>query len=137
MNEQPTEQSAIAAAIIVDHEQVLLVCRREREGDLLWTFPSGKVEPGESGEDAAVRETREEVGLAVSAVKTLGERIHPATGRRMIYVVCEVLAYSGDAYVADADELADVEWCDRARLAELVPFPFFPPVQEYLNGHLA
>jgi 8-oxo-dGTP diphosphatase len=129
------EQPSIAAAIIVDREQVLLVCRREPEGALLWTFPSGKVEAGESGEQAAVRETAEEVGLEVSAVKTLGDRIHPATGRRMIYVVCEVLA--GEAHVADADELAEVEWCPRARVAELVPFPFYGPVQEYLDAHLA
>lgn len=129
-----TEQPAIAAAIIVDRERVLLVCRREREGQLLWTFPSGKVEAGESGEDAAARETREEVGLVVSPVKTLGERIHPSTGRRMVYVVCEVI--SGTAYVADTEELAEVEWCGRARVSKLVPFPFFPPVQEYLDSHL-
>ena len=134
MNDTQTEQPAIAAAIIVDRDQVLLVCRRQAEGDLLWTFPSGKVEPGETGEEAAVRETHEEVGLDVSAVKTLGDRIHPATGRRMIYVVCSVLA--GQAHVADPDELTAVEWCSRARVAELVPFPFYEPVQEYLNGHV-
>jgi 8-oxo-dGTP diphosphatase len=130
---EPEDQS-VAAAIIVDRERVLLVCRRQAEGALLWTFPSGKVEQGESGEDAAVRETREEVGLEVAAVTTLGERIHPATGRRMVYVVCEVI--SGTAYVADTEELAEVEWCGRARVSKLVPFPFFPPVQEYLDSHL-
>lgn len=132
MNE-PEDQS-VAAAIIVERERVLLVCRRQAEGALLWTFPSGKVEQGESGEDAAVRETREEVGLEVAAVKTLGERIHPATGRRMIYVVCSPIA--GEAHVADADELAEVEWCSRSRLDERVPFPFMPAVQEYLDAHL-
>lgn len=126
---------AVAAAIVIRDRRVLLARRRIPEGLLVWTFPSGKVEPGESGEDAAVRETREEVGLITSAVKTLGARVHPATGRRMIYVVCELLA--GVAHVADADELADVEWCDRARVIRLVPFPFFPPVQEYLDGNLA
>jgi 8-oxo-dGTP diphosphatase len=126
---------AIAASIVIDDRRVLLIRRRVPEGDLLWTFPAGKVEAGESGEQAAVRETAEEVGLEVSAVKTLGDRIHPATGRRMIYVVCEVLA--GTAHVADPDELADVEWCSRQRVAELVPFPFYGPVQEYLDAHLA
>lgn len=124
----------IAAAIIVEDEQVLLVCRRQAEGSLLWTFPSGKVEAGETGEQAAVRETLEEVGLEVSAVKTLGERTHPVTGRRMIYVVCEVL--TGEAYVADDDELAAVEWCSRDRVSELVPHPFFPPVEEFLDSHV-
>ncbi|MEV0149150.1 MULTISPECIES: NUDIX hydrolase [unclassified Nonomuraea] len=132
---RPRTQPSIAAAIIVRDERVLLVCRREVEGDLRWTFPSGKVEPGETGKQAAVRETREETGLEVAAVKDLGERTHPATGRRMIYVVCSVLA--GEAHVADPDELADVEWCSHERVTELVPWPFSPAVQEYLDGHLA
>lgn len=133
MNDQP-ERPAVAAAIIVENERVLLVRRRVAEGELSWQFPAGVVEPGESGEQAAVRETHEEAGLDVAAVKTLGERVHPATGRRMIYVVCEVL--DGTAHVADPDELADVAWCDQAGIRELVPFPFFPPVQEYLDTHL-
>lgn len=133
MNDQP-EQPAIAAAIIVEDGRVLLVRRRVSEGKLSWQFPAGEVEPGESGEQAAVRETLEEAGLTVSAVKDLGERIHPATGRRMIYVACEVLG--GEAHVADAEELAEVEWCDRAAVADHVPFPFFEPVQEYLDAAL-
>jgi 8-oxo-dGTP diphosphatase len=128
------ELSTVAAAVIVNGGRVLLARRRVPEGSLDWHLPSGKVEPGESSEQAAVRETLEEVGLEVAAVKNLGERIHPATGRRMIYVVCEVLA--GTAHVADADELVEVEWCHRGRVAELVPFPFYGPVQEFLDSHL-
>lgn len=129
-----TEPVPVAAAVIVASGQLLLIRRRVAEGSLSWQFPAGKVEPGESGAQAAVRETLEEVGLEVVAAKNLGERIHPATGRRMIYVVCDVV--SGVAHVADAEELAEVEWCDQARVAELVPFPFYGPVQEYLDGAL-
>ncbi|MEV4472548.1 NUDIX hydrolase [Nonomuraea sp. NPDC049504] len=128
------EPPAIAAAIIVDQKRVLLICRRQAEGSLLWTFPSGKIEAGETGEDAAVRETREEVGMIVRAVKTLGERIHPSTGCLMIYVVCEALA--GEAHVADADEVTAVEWCSRKRVTELVPYPFFEPVQAHLDANV-
>ena len=126
-----TEQPTIAAAIIVDNGRILLVRRRVKEGVLSWQFPAGEVEPGESDEDAAVRETWEEVGLTVEAVKRLGERVHPATGRTMVYIACDVL--EGTPYVADADELAEVEWCDRAKLAEHVPYPLFGPVQEYVD----
>lgn len=124
----------MAAAIIVDAGRVLLVRRAVAEGALSWQFPAGEVEPGESAELAAVRETREETGLDVVAVQTLGERVHPATGRRMAYVLCSVV--DGTAHVADAEELAEVAWCDRAGVAERVPFPFFDPVQEYLTEHL-
>ena len=125
------ERPAVAAAIIVNCGRVLLIRRAVSEGELLWQFPAGVVEPGESGEEAAVRETREEVGLEVAAIKNLGSRAHPATGRRMIYVVCEVL--DGTAHVAAAQELSEVEWCSRTTLGERVPFPFFGPVQEYLD----
>lgn len=125
------EAPPVAAAIIVHDGRVLLVRRRITEGELSWQFPAGVVEPGESGEQAAVRETLEETGLTVSEVKTLGERVHPATGRRMIYVVCAQV--TGEAYVADVDELAEVAWCDRVGVAERVPFPFYPAVQEYLD----
>ena len=130
MNEHP----AVSAAVIVEDGCVLLIRRRVPEGDLVWSFPSGKVEPGEAPEQAAVRETREEAGLDVAAAKTLGERIHPATGRRMVYVACDVVA--GTARVADAAEIAEVEWCGQARVAELVPFPFYGPVQDHLDDVL-
>lgn len=136
MTQQATNDVAsIAAAIIVDDGRVLLVRRKVTEGQLSWQFPAGEVEPGESDTDAAVRETLEEVGLGVRAVKRLGERVHPVTGRTMIYVACE--ATEGTARVADDDELAEVEWCDRATLADHVPYPFYGPVQEYLNAKLS
>jgi hypothetical protein len=48
----------------------------------------------------------------------LGDRIHPATWRRMIYVVCEVLA--GTARSRRPGRCTNIEWCSRARVAELV-----------------
>jgi 8-oxo-dGTP diphosphatase len=111
-----------------------MVRRRVKEGELSWQFPAGEVEAGESPEDAAVREAQEETGLAVSATQRLGERVHPATGRTMVYVACDVIA--GTPYVGDEEELAEVAWCNRATLASYVPYPFYGPVQEYLDTTL-
>jgi len=124
-------QAAIAAAVIVSDRKVLLIRRRIAEGELSWQFPAGKVEPGEAVESAAVRETLEETRLTVGVVKRLGERVHPATGRTMVYVACEVLG--GAAQVPAADEVAEVEWCDRVTLARLVPRQLHAPVQDYLD----
>jgi 8-oxo-dGTP diphosphatase len=136
MTEQSTvDRPAIAAAVIVVDGQVLMVRRREKEGKLSWQFPAGEVESGESDEAAAVRETHEEVGLIVNAERRLGERVHPATGRKMVYVACTVV--DGTPYVADEEELAEVEWCNRAKLTDYVPFPFYGPVQDYFNATLA
>ncbi|GIE87887.1 NUDIX hydrolase [Actinoplanes regularis] len=133
-DETTVERPAIAAAVIVLNGRVLMVRRKEKEGQLSWQFPAGEVETGETGEAAAVRETREEVGLSVSAEELLGERIHPATKRKMIYVACRVV--EGTPYVADEDELAEVDWCDRAKLSSYVPYPFFGPVEDYFKERL-
>ncbi|KJY29411.1 NUDIX hydrolase [Streptomyces katrae] len=122
---------AIAAAVVVHGGRLLMVRRRVSEGRLSWQFPAGEVEPGEAREEAAVRETLEETGLAVRALKPLGERVHPDTGRVMSYTACEVVG--GNAHVADSDELAEFAWVAHADISEYVPYSLFEPVQEHLD----
>ena len=133
--EQPDTRPAIAAAVIVYKGSLLLVQRRVKEGSLSWQFPAGEVEPGESGEQAAVRETEEETGLIVEAKEFLGERVHPATGRTMLYVACHVVG--GAAYVNDQDEIAAIAWVTPPSVTDLIPYPFYGPVQEYLDAAMA
>ena len=136
MAQQPAEQEpGIAAAVIVRDDRVLLLRRRVEEGVLSWQFPAGKIEPAESPEQAAVRETREETGLTVSATKILGQRVHPVTQRFITYVAGHVV--SGSAFVADAAEVADVRWCAHSELSKHVPYGLFGPVQEYLDTALS
>jgi 8-oxo-dGTP diphosphatase len=134
-----TQQTAdgrpgIAAAIVVNDGRVLMVRRRISEGQLSWQFPAGAIEPGESREDAAVRETLEETGLTVVAVKLLGERVHPKTGRLMSYTACRMLG--GTAHVADTEELAELAWVAHGDIPEHVPYGLFEPVQDYLDEAL-
>ncbi|MEV5619428.1 NUDIX hydrolase [Streptomyces bacillaris] len=127
-------QSPVSTAIIVDGGKVLMIRRRQREGKLLWAFPGGGIEVGETPEQAAVRETAEEVGLEVKAVRILGDRVHPQTGVPMSYVACELI--SGDAVVGDVEEIAAVAWIGHGEIAEYVPYGLFGPVQEYLDEAL-
>ncbi|WP_328604960.1 MULTISPECIES: NUDIX hydrolase [unclassified Amycolatopsis] len=134
-NASADKEKSIASAVIVHEGQVLLVRRRVKEGSLSWQFPGGEIEDGESANEAAVRETREETGLEVKDDAILGERVHPNTGRTMIYVACQVAG--GTASVVDDDELAEFAWSDSATLTDYVPYPFYGPVQEYLNENLS
>lgn len=127
-------QRPIAAAIVVNEGRVLMVRRRVSEGQLSWQFPAGEVEPGEARDDAAVRESQEETGLDVVAVKLLGERVHPKTGRLMSYTACEVVG--GTAHVADIEELAELAWVTHGEIPQYVPYGLFEPVQDYLDATL-
>jgi 8-oxo-dGTP diphosphatase len=125
---------AISAAIIVQEGRVLMVRRRVKEGELMWQFPAGGIEDGETPEDAAVRETLEEAGLEVKALRELGNRVHPKTGALMHYVACEVV--SGEAIVADPEELDAVEWLRHDEIPAHVPYGLFDAVQAYLDVEL-
>jgi 8-oxo-dGTP diphosphatase len=64
----------LAAAIAVHSDRVLIVRRSIREGFLpgVWGLPCGKVDQGESVEEAVLRELREETGLDGEVVRKVG-----------------------------------------------------------------
>jgi 8-oxo-dGTP diphosphatase len=54
----------VAAALIVRHGEVLIGQRRvDQPMASLWEFPGGKIEPGESPQEALARELDEELGI--------------------------------------------------------------------------
>lgn len=60
-----------AIARIQDAQGRILLVRRT-DGDSLWGFPGGALDPGESVAEAVKREVREEVGLEVEPVRLIG-----------------------------------------------------------------
>lgn len=128
-----TESKPTIVAAIVPHDgRVLLVCRHKAEGDLRWQFPAGGQEPGESVEDAAVRECKEETGLPVVAQSVIGQRVHPQTGRTMAYVACAPAGAVGELTLGDTDDLSQVGWYSLAEAATMLP-GVYGPVQKYLD----
>jgi 8-oxo-dGTP diphosphatase len=135
MTETITEKPGISAAIIVAEGKVLMVRRRISEGELMWQFPAGAIEAGEAADEAAVRETVEETGLTVKAIRQIGYlESHPKSGREMFYTACEVV--QGEAHVADDEELDAIAWVALSEIREYVPYGLFGPVQDYLNEAL-
>lgn len=125
----------IAGAVIVHAARVLLIRRRSPAGALLWQFSAGKVDPGESPAEAAVREALEEAGVTVEPLRLLGDRVHPDTGRRMVYVACRLL--SGEAHAASPREVTEAAWVRLGELGRLVPGRVYGPVQAWLDEELA
>ncbi len=131
----PEKQPVVAA--IVTSELGVLVGRRN-DGKPPWTFIAGEIEPGESQVDAAIREVKEETGLVVRAgEREIGRRVHPKTGRTMIYLACTPVEGT-DVFVGDPEELAEVRWIDLAEVDKLMGAGnVFEPVWQHLSHVLA
>ena len=67
----------VVAALIWDRNQ-FMICQRpaHKARGLLWEFVGGKVEPGESGEEALIRECREELDITLSVGTVFTEVVH-------------------------------------------------------------
>ena len=105
------------AIAVVDHADCFLIGQRPAEVPLagLWEFPGGKMEPGESPQQAAVRECQEESGLHVQAEKTwLVQEVEYAHGRvKLHFIACSLIP--NDA----SKPKAPFRWVRRQQLAEL------------------
>jgi 8-oxo-dGTP diphosphatase len=100
------------------HGPLVAVVHRPRYDD--WSFPKGKLDPGESWEQAALREVREEIGLTAR----LGAELPPVTydvskGRKVVrYWLME--PESGE--FTPNEEVDEVRWLSPAEAARLLTY---------------
>ncbi|MDI6844639.1 MAG: (deoxy)nucleoside triphosphate pyrophosphohydrolase [Candidatus Saccharicenans sp.] len=63
----------VVAAVIKKDGRLLLAERLDRPEDSGWEFPGGKVEPGETPEEALTREIKEEMGIEIRVLRFLDQ----------------------------------------------------------------
>lgn len=76
-----SELELLAGCVILKNDQILLVKEKK---DWYWKIPSGKIDPGETPEQTAVRETKEETGLDVKLTRKSGEYQFDFKNRRFL-----------------------------------------------------
>jgi len=99
-----------AGGVVVDSEGRIVLVHRPRYDD--WTLPKGKLDAGESFQDAALREVREETGLRCRLDRELpGVRYRDNKDRPKLvrYWLMEVEEDPGFAPNDEVDELRWVE----------------------------
>lgn len=124
-------QEIIVMGIIKNNDYVLIVKRKVKEGTLSWQFPGGKVENGETEQDAVIREVKEETNLKISVSHKIGDRIHPITKKYISYWLCDYI--SGEIFVDDED-IGEAKWVDGRDVMDYFTTPLFEPVQKILFG---
>lgn len=104
---------SVVAAVIRDGERVFATQRGYGEFKDGWKFPGGKIEPGETAEEALVREIREELDTEISVGKLIDriEYDYPTFHLSMDCFWCEIL--SGDPVLKEAE---DAKWLTKETL---------------------
>ena len=108
----------VAAAIIVKDNRIFATQRGYGEFKDGWEFPGGKIEPGESAQEALVREIREELDVDIRVGKLLEtvEYDYPEFHLTMHCFICELLSEEivlkehEDARWLKKEELDTVDW---------------------------
>ena len=108
----------VVAAIIIENDKVFATQRGYGEFKDGWEFPGGKIEPGETPEEAIVREIKEELDTEVEVIELLDtvEYDYPKFHLSMGCFICKIK--SGDLVLKEheaakwltKDTLGSVEW---------------------------
>jgi 8-oxo-dGTP diphosphatase len=78
----------VTCAIIVKNNRVLCAQRSENMSHpLLWEFPGGKIEAGETASDCIIREIKEELNINIEILEVLESHIYTYAQKRRIELI--------------------------------------------------
>lgn len=124
----------VVGAVLVNENDEILCALRSQTMSLpgLWEFPGGKIEAGESPENALKREIKEELGVEI----TVGEQIADVTHEYSTVIVRLLTYYAKiiDSSQPLAAEHEKLEWLGRHKLGELEWAPADIPTVEKIVG---
>jgi 8-oxo-dGTP diphosphatase len=128
----PITEVKVAAGVIERDGQVLVTQRaaKAHQGGL-WEFPGGKLESGESAEQALVRELAEELNIQVTQQSPLIEIAHDYGDKQVRLFVSVVHDFEGEPQSMEGQPM---QWIAAAELNGLsFPAANLPIIQAYLD----
>jgi ADP-ribose pyrophosphatase YjhB (NUDIX family) len=119
------ETSAGGLVVDADRERAVLIGRLDRHGKLLWSLPKGHIEDGETIEQTALREVKEETGISARVLGPLGtiDYWFVAERRRVHKTVHHFLLEAVGGELCDEDvEVTEVAWVPIADLESTLAY---------------
>jgi mutator protein MutT len=112
--EYPDHPIVGVGAIIIEGEEVLLARRGKEPGYGEWSIPGGVVKPGETLEEAVIREVREEASLQIEVeemVEVLERIFRDPEGRvQYHYVLVDFLCQRLSGNEKPSSDVSEVQW---------------------------
>jgi len=105
--------------VLLDEAGRLLLIRRANEpGRGRWSVPGGRVQGGETDQDAVIREVAEETGLAVEVTRWLGD-VQRGGPDGVVFDIHDYSCRVTGGALRAGDDADGARWCDAAELAAL------------------
>ena len=105
-----------ASVAIVREGKVLLIKRAFAPYQHLWTLPGGRIEPGETIEQCAIREIREEVSLTIRNPRPV---MVQALGKDQAFLLAVFTTRDFSGQLRASDEVSDHQWVDPSAIIAL------------------
>ena len=122
--EYPDHPIVGVGAVVIKDNRVLLIKRGHHPGKGLWAIPGGRLELGETLQEAAEREIMEETGLKIKAGKPIlsFDAIRKDQAGRVLYhyVIVDLEAKYISGVISAADDAGDAGWFAFSDLDTLV-----------------
>jgi len=111
---------SVGIVVLNDKGEVLLIkSNRYITQSEEWEIPAGRVDKGESLNDAAVRETLEETGYTISEPKLI-YKYNPSNGSSdQVFTLFKAIAIEKEGQF-DPNEVADIAWVSKGKIAEMI-----------------
>jgi 8-oxo-dGTP diphosphatase len=98
----------LAGCVITDRGGKLWLLHRNKKGVTQWELPGGKVEPNESADVAAVRELKEELGVDVRIIRSLGGDEFTENDIRFVYSWYLADVVNGELSICEPETFDDL-----------------------------
>lgn len=124
----------VAAAIMINNNKIFATQRGYGEFKGLWEFPGGKIEPGETAEEALIREIKEELETEIEIIKLLEtvEYDYPDFHLSMDCFICKIL--SGNLVLKEHEAS---RWLTKETLHSVEWLPADEGLIEKIKGYLS
>jgi len=122
-NDYPDHPRVAVGAVVFKEERVLLVRRGQPPAEDLWAIPGGSVKIGETLQEAAEREIREETGIQIQAAEpiyTFDVIERDAAGKvRFHYVIVDLAADYVMGNPSPGDDAVEARWVSADEISKL------------------
>ena len=118
----------VVAALIWDNDK-FMICQRpaQKARGLLWEFVGGKVEPGETKEQALIRECREELAVTLSVGDIFMDVVHEYPDLTVHLTLFNTTIAEGEPQKLEHN---DIQWITPS---EIPKYEFCPADEEILK----